>query len=301
MTNVLMAKDYEDKRKKKILDNGKNNVQSVFSTGPFTVLPRRAFNDKRIAQYPVTLIILGTLCTCANNFTGVCFPTYQYIVNATGKTLPTISIAINRLIDWGYIKRLRKGSPLYKNVKHKSSIYRILYDPSASDEEVRSRALSNDPELQMREEAQTIDKLEENTEKSQTFSSDTKRDFSLTLNKTRLIELDSDNILLYTNKEEQKMTEIEMMTEFKQIHREVFQSEFRPARKDWEQINLLLELGIPDHILLATIKRNLYRAKKPPTYPLAWILHIMSENPDTPQSIIKHIAKLLKRTKRNYD
>ena len=43
-----MDNDFEEKRKKKILDNGKNNVRSVYSMGPFTVLPRRAFNDHSI-------------------------------------------------------------------------------------------------------------------------------------------------------------------------------------------------------------------------------------------------------------
>ena len=300
-----MNNDFEEKRKKKILDNGKNNVQSVYSMGPFTVLPRRAFNDKRMCKHPTTLLILGTLCTCANNFTGVCFPTYQYIMNATNKSLKTISHSINHLIDWGYVKRLRKGSPLYKNVRHKSSIYRILYDPSASDNEVHSRALHNDPELQQIERDKTLQQMEKTmkkeTKKTPTFSPEVKEDFNIGLNRIRLTELDSNKNTISNNKNIKKMSEIEMMNEFKAVHREVFNIDFIPDRRDWNHIKDLWELNIGSNILFATIKRNFHKKDKPPAFPLSWILKVMNDDPETPQSVVAEIAKLLKRKRRNYD
>lgn len=300
-TLLEMDTDYESKRRKKILDNGKNNVQSVYSSGPFVVLPRRSMNDLRMCKSPTTLLILGVLCSCANNFTGVCFPTYQYISNATNKSFKTISHAVNNLIDWGYIKRLRKGSPLYTNVKHKSSVYRILYDPLMNDKEVHSRALNSDPELQQLEKDKTLNKIKKQPKKTQTFSPEVNKDFNMRSTKTRLIELDSNTNTIYTNKDKQKMTEIEMMNEFKQIHKEVYKSDFIPDRRDWKHIEMLFNLPIPTNILLATIKRNLERRSEPPTFPLAWMLQVMSDDPETPQEIIKQVAKLLKRTKRNYD
>ena len=50
MSNIAMNKpiDYEEKRKRKILSNGKLDV-SVYQGGPFTVVPRRALNDKRLS------------------------------------------------------------------------------------------------------------------------------------------------------------------------------------------------------------------------------------------------------------
>ena len=304
MSNLAMNKptDYEEKRKRKILSNGKYDVVSIYQGGPFTVVPRRAFNDKRIAKSPVTLIILGTLCTCANNFTGVCFPTYEYIVNATGKTLPTISISINRLIEWGYIKRLRKGSPLYKNVKHKSSIYRILYDPLSSDAEVKSNALNNDPELQKQEEKNTLNKINNDAEKHQTFSSHTKKDFSLRLSKTRLIELDTINNNKNNSIREEEVNEMVLMQQFKRIHFEVYQSHFIPNQKDWSQMTKIMQHKIPTKILMQTIKRVLLKFKRQklhlPSYPLGFMLGILEQKEGTPMDLIKHLAKSLRNIHR---
>jgi len=304
MSNLAMNKptDYEDKRKRKILSNGKHDVVSIYQGGPFTVVPRRAFNDKRIAKSPVTLIILGTLCTCANNFTGVCFPTYEYIVNATGKTLPTISISINRLIEWGYIKRLRKGSPLYKNVKHKSSIYRILYDPLSSDAEVKSNALNNDPELQKQEEKHTLNKLNNDAKKQQTFSSHTKKDFSLRLSKTRLIELDTINNNKNNSIREEEVNEMVLMRMFKEIHFEVYKSRFIPNQKDWSQMTKIMKYKIPSKVLMQTIKRILLRfeinKQKLPSYPLGLVLSSLDEKEGTTAELIKDLAKKLRNIHR---
>ena len=170
MSNLAMNKptDYEEKRRRKILSNGKHDVVSIYQGGPFTVVPRRALNDKRICRHPQTYLVLSVLCSCADNYTGVCFPTYEYIARQTQSNKGNISKAINKLMDWGYIKRLRKGSPLYQNVKHKSSIYRILYDPLASDNEVKSNALNNDPNRQIIEQNETIKHLEKHMKKDQT-------------------------------------------------------------------------------------------------------------------------------------
>ena len=84
MSDLAMNKpiDYEEKRKQKILSNGKYDV-SVYQGGPFTVVPRRALNDKRICRKPQTYLVLSVLCSLADNYTGVCFPTYDYIARQT--------------------------------------------------------------------------------------------------------------------------------------------------------------------------------------------------------------------------
>ena len=85
MSNLAMNKptDYEEKRRRKILSNGKHDVVSIYQGGPFTVVPRRALNDKRICRHPQTYLVLSVLCSCADNYTGVCFPTYEYIARQT--------------------------------------------------------------------------------------------------------------------------------------------------------------------------------------------------------------------------
>ena len=302
MSNLAMNKptDYEEKRRKKILSNGKHDVVSIYQGGPFTVVPRRALNDKRICRHPQTYLVLSVLCSCADNYTGVCFPTYEYIARQTQSNKGNISKAINKLMDWGYIKRLRKGSPLYQNVKHKSSIYRILYDPLASDNEVKSNALNNDPNRQVIEQNETIKHLEKHMKKDERSCSKDNTNVVLKTTKSRLIELDSVNNNKYNSMS--NVNEIELMKLFKEVHYEIYQSQFRPDRKDWEQMTKIMSYKIPSKILMETIRRVLirfqYKKQKLPTYPLALVLSMLDEKEGTPMDIVKDLAKKLKRMKR---
>ena len=259
MSNLAMNKptDYEEKRRRKILSNGKHDVVSIYQGGPFTVVPRRALNDKRICRHPQTYLVLSVLCSCADNYTGVCFPTYDYIARQTQSNKGNISKAINKLMDWGYIKRLRKGSPLYQNVKHKSSIYRILYDPLASDNEVKSNALNNDPNRQIIEQNETIKHLEKHMRKDQTSCSKDNSKVVIKTTKSRLIELDSVNNNKYSSMS--NVNEMELMKLFKEVHFEIYQSQFKPDRKDWEQMTKIMSYKIPSKVLMVTIKRMLLR------------------------------------------
>lgn len=302
MSNLAMNKptDYEEKRRRKILSNGKHDVVSIYQGGPFTVVPRRALNDKRICRHPQTYLVLSVLCSCADNYTGVCFPTYEYIARQTQSNKGNISKAINKLMDWGYIKRLRKGSPLYQNVKHKSSIYRILYDPLASDNEVKSNALNNDPNRQVIEQNETIKHLEKHMKKDERSCSKDNTNVVLKTTKSRLIELDSVNNNKYNSMS--NVNEIELMKLFKEVHYEIYQSQFRPDRKDWEQMTKIMSYKIPSKILMETIRRVLirfqYKKQKLPTYPLALVLSMLDEKEGTSMDIVKDLAKKLKRMKR---
>ena len=306
--NLIMSKlamnnpiDYEEKRKRKILSNGKHDV-SVYQGGPFTVVPRRALNDKRICRKPQTYLVLSVLCSLADNYTGVCFPTYDYIARQTQSNKGNISRVIAKLIDWGYIKRLRKGSPLYENVRHKSSIYRILYDPIASDKEIKSIALNNDPKLQIAEQNDTIKHLEKHMKKDSTGCL---KDNSKVVDRTtipRLIELDSVNNNKYNSNREKEINEIELMRMFKVVHFEIYQSHFIPDQKDWSHMTKIMQHKIPSKVLMQTIKRILHRFKKKelklPTYPLALVISMLEEKGHTPMDIVKDLAKKLKRMKR---
>ena len=302
MSNLAMNKptDYEEKRRRKILSNGKHDVVSIYQGGPFTVVPRRALNDKRICRHPQTYLVLSVLCSCADNYTGVCFPTYEYIARQTQSNKGNISKAINKLMDWGYIKRLRKGSPLYQNVKHKSSIYRILYDPLASDNEVKSNALNNDPNRQVIEQNETIKHLEKHMKKDERSCSKDNTNVVIKTTKSRLIELDSVNNNKYNSMS--NVNEIELMKLFKEVHFEIYQSQFRPDRKDWEQMTKIMSYKIPSKILMETIRRVLirfqYKKQKLPTYPLALVLSMLDEKEGTSMDIVKDLAKKLKRLKR---
>lgn len=311
MSNVVAMNkpmDYEEKRRKKILSNGKKyDVKSIFSGGPFVVVPRRALNDKRIVSSPVKYLVLSVLCSCADNYTGVCFPTYQFIGNQLQRDQSTIGKAIRKLMDWGYIKRLRKGSPLYKNVRHKSSVYRILYDPLTTDAEVKSKALESDPELQKKEENETLKHLEKHMKKDQTSGTHRQSKLATTASRSRLIELDSNNNTIDSIIEEE-ITDMELMRRFKYLHLAIYQVQYIPDRKDWETMKKIMLFKVPTNILLQCMKRILEKKKKdniPVSYPLSLILAVLedkwNENKQKPMDFVKDLAKKFKRMSRNYD
>mgnify|MGYP003677972391 CR=1 FL=1 len=311
MSNVVAMNkpmDYEEKRRKKILSNGKKyDVKSIFSGGPFVVVPRRALNDKRIVSSPVKYLVLSVLCSCADNYTGVCFPTYQFIGNQLQRDQSTIGKAIRKLMDWGYIKRLRKGSPLYKNVRHKSSVYRILYDPLTTDAEVKSKALESDPELQKKEENETLKHLEKQVKKDQTSGTHRQSKLATTASRSRLIELDSNTNTIDSIIEEE-ITDMELMRRFKYLHLAIYQVQYIPDRKDWETMKKIMLFKVPTNILLQCMKRILEKKKKdniPVSYPLSLILAVLedkwNENKQKPMDFVKDLAKKFKRMSRNYD
>lgn len=261
------------------------------------MVPRRALNDKRIARSPIKYLILGVLCSCANNYTGVCFPTYQYIGNQVMRDKSSVSRAIKSLIEWGYIKRLRKGSPLYKNVKHKSSVYRILYDPLMNDSEVYSRALINDEELQEIVQKDTIQATMKRNKKHQTSCSQLNKEVALSSTKTRLNELDLNNNTRSTTKEN-KLNEMEMMKKFQNIHLKIYQTTFQPDRRDWRQMSELIQYQDKTSALLTKIENILKKKKKPPVFPISYILACLKPEPTTTKEVIQGLVKAMRPKRR---
>ena len=98
------------------------------------------------------------------------------------------------------------------------------------------------------------------------------------------------------------VNEIELMKLFKDVHYEIYQSQFKPDRKDWEQMTKIMSYKIPSKILMETIRRVLirfqYKKQKLPTYPLALVLSMLDEKEGTSMDIVKDLAKKLKRMKR---
>ena len=304
MNNLLkMDTNYEEKRRKKILSNGKNNVQSVYSCGPFTVIPSRALNDKRFMDQPHKLMVLCIICSTANNYTGVCYPSQQYIANRIDRTQPTVSKAITSLIDWGYINRLRKGSPLITKVTRygKSSIYRVMYDPSMSDKELHSRALNQDEELQSVQRKNTIDLMQKKNNKdtqicTPRISEHAPDEYNTRLSRTRL-----NNNTISTTKENNKLNEIEMMKEYQKLHYEIYKVRFIPDRRDWQQMIKLITYQDKQTNLLTKVKsilRGKKNASKPPLFPISYINAALEPKGTTPQDIVKDLAKALKPRRR---
>ena len=94
--------------------------------GKFTVVPYRAFYDKRVHKHPVLFQILGLMCSMASNKHHRLFVNQTTLANITGKTQSTISRQIAKLVDLKYVMITRKGSP-FNQTKMKCAWYKIIY------------------------------------------------------------------------------------------------------------------------------------------------------------------------------
>ena len=94
--------------------------------GKFTVVPYRAFHDKRMHKQPILFQILGLMCSMASNKHHRLFVNQTTLANITGKTQSTISRQIAKLVDLKYVMITRKGSP-FNQTKIKCAWYKIIY------------------------------------------------------------------------------------------------------------------------------------------------------------------------------
>jgi hypothetical protein len=94
--------------------------------GKFTVVPYRAFYDKRLHKHPVLFQILGLMCSMASNKNHRLFVNQNTLADITGKTQSTISRQIAKLVALKYVMITRKGSPL-NQTKMKCAWYKIIF------------------------------------------------------------------------------------------------------------------------------------------------------------------------------
>jgi len=94
--------------------------------GKFTVVPYRAFRDKRLHKQPVLFQILGLMCSMASNKHHKLFVNQSTLGKITGKTQSTISRQITKLVDLKYLMIMRKGSP-FNQTKTKCTWYKIIF------------------------------------------------------------------------------------------------------------------------------------------------------------------------------
>ena len=110
-----------------------NNEKALASTrinpaiyGKYIVVPKRAIGDPNLNKNPVLFQILVTLCSFASNKRHRLFVSQSHLSKKLMKHQTTISRQIKMLVELGYLKVIRKGSPLIKS-NQKSSHYKILF------------------------------------------------------------------------------------------------------------------------------------------------------------------------------
>ena len=110
-----------------------NNKKALASTrinptiyGKYIVVPKRAVGDPNLNKNPVLFQMLVTLCSFASNKRHRLFVSQAHLSKKLMKHQSTISRQIKMLVKLGYLKVLRKGSPLIK-FNQKSTHYKILF------------------------------------------------------------------------------------------------------------------------------------------------------------------------------
>ena len=94
--------------------------------GKYIVVPKRAVGDPNLNKNPVLFQMLVTLCSFASNKRHRLFVSQAHLSKKLMKHQSTISRQIKMLVKLGYLKVLRKGSPLIK-FNQKSTHYKILF------------------------------------------------------------------------------------------------------------------------------------------------------------------------------
>ena len=110
-----------------------NNEKTLASTrinpgiyGKYIIVPKRAVGDPNLNKNPVLFQMLVTLCSFASNKRHRLFVSQAHLSKKLMKHQSTISRQIKMLVKMGYLRVLRKGSPLIK-FNQKSTHYIVLF------------------------------------------------------------------------------------------------------------------------------------------------------------------------------
>lgn len=109
------------------------------SPGPVAVIPGRAIVDTRFARFPTAMLILAKCCGHAKNWTATFYVNQSSIARYMGTSQQAVSQHMNRLVQWGYIEKLRKEDQRRK-YGHKGALWRVIYDPQMSFKDVEAWA-----------------------------------------------------------------------------------------------------------------------------------------------------------------
>jgi hypothetical protein len=91
---------------------------------------------------------------------------------------------------------------------------------------------------------------------------------------------------------------MEMMKKFQNIHLKIYQTTFQPDRRDWRQMSELIQYQDKTSSLLTKIENILKKKKKPPVFPISYILACLKPEPTTTKEVIKDLVKAMRPKRR---
>ena len=117
--------------------------------GPHMIMPARCYGDDRFNQYPMTFRAFAICCSHANSWTGIFFPNQLYIANVLQCSQQAVSQHMRKLIEYGYIEKLRNAD-MRRGYGKRGALWRVIYDPTKTlDDCIAGQpAADRDPELE---------------------------------------------------------------------------------------------------------------------------------------------------------
>lgn len=128
--------------------------------GAYMIVPARAYGDDRFNQYPMTFRAFGICCAHANSWTGVFFPNQLYVANVLQCSQQAVSQHMRKLVQWGYIEKLR-NQDIRRSYGKRGALWRVIYDPTKTLDDCISGqpADDRDPEMEAEIARNTLAKL----------------------------------------------------------------------------------------------------------------------------------------------
>ena len=128
------------------------------SPGAYSALPGRAIVDERFYQYPMTMVVLAHCCGHVNYHTAIFWVNQSTLARRMNCTQQAISQHMRKLVQWGYIEKIRKEAPV-RAYGRKGAAWRVIYDPRVSLDEALATMPSDaaTPEQQAEEAKKTIE------------------------------------------------------------------------------------------------------------------------------------------------
>ena len=114
--------------------------------GPFCILPPRATVDTRLHKYPSTFSVLAFVCSYAKAHTGVFWMSQLTVAQALNITQSAVSQHMKKLVEYGYIQKIRKEDRS-KAWGKRGAVWRVIYDPRMSTEDVMNSTPKTEEEL----------------------------------------------------------------------------------------------------------------------------------------------------------
>lgn len=128
------------------------------SPGAYSALPGRAIVDERFYQFPMTLVVLAHCCGHVNYHTAIFWVNQSTLARRMKCTQQAISQHMRKLVQWGYIEKIRKEAPI-RAYGRKGAAWRVVYDPRVSLDEAIATIPSDaaTPQQQQEEAEKTME------------------------------------------------------------------------------------------------------------------------------------------------